>query len=247
MTNRTNSATPGFALLDDDDQALAPTVAQAPAPQVAPEPPQPQAAQPAAPARPVRQTPPMNDATPRAYVQPVLGGVLPLAENVRSDLDVRSTDTALVTEATPAAAPGVSKVKLAITGACLVAAVAIGMTMFGHSLAPTVATVATTAAPTALPAAAPTTVTRTAVDAGQAAPTVGIDVGSTQAIPLDTGGDIDMIEQWAPVPPAEQSCTSQALSPYLQHVCAKVTTERYYKCSPDGFHWDPRQPGCAAL
>lgn len=248
MTNRTDTAKPAFALLDDDDQALsaAPVAATPAAPVVVP-----QAAAPAAEPveRPVRQVPPMNNAAPREYTQPALGGVQPLAEQAHADLDVRNTSTAIATDASPSSSHGVSKVKLGITAACLVAAVVIGLTMFGHSSAPTSARVATIGAPTAQPGvtAAPTTAAPTVQAGGQAAPTVGIDVGNTQAIALDTGADIDMIEQWAPVPPAEQSCTAQALSPFLQHVCTKVTKERYFQCAPDGFHWDPRLPGCAAL
>jgi hypothetical protein len=247
MTNRTDTAELGFALLDDDDKALsaAPVEAAAPVPAAEPQ----AAAQPAVAERPVRQVPPMNTAVPREYTQPALGGVLPLAEHAHADFEARDTSTALAADATSRSSLGVSKIKLGITVACLVAAVAIGLTIFGHSPTPTSAPVATTAAPAAQPgvAGAPTTAAPTAQVGGQPATSVGIDVGNTQAIPLDTGGDIDMIEQWATVSSADQSCTSQILSPYLQKVCNKVSKQRYFQCAPDGFHWDPRLPGCAAL
>lgn len=242
MTNRTDTAELGFALLDDDDKALsaAPVEAAAPVPAAEPQ----AAAQPAVAERPVRQVSPMNTAAPREYTQPALGGVQPLAEQAHTDFEVRDTSTVLATDATPRSSLGVSKIKLGITAACLAAAVAIGLTIFRHSPTPTSAPVATTAAPVAQPGVAGTPMAQVN---GQPATSVGIDVGNTQAIPLDTGGDIDMIEQWATVSPADQSCTSQILSPYLQKVCNKVTKQRYFQCAPDGFHWDPRLPGCAAL
>ena len=251
MTNRTDTnSKPSFALLDHDDLAgeqtadvvsTTPTPSPQPAPQAAPQ------ARPASAMRSVREAPAMNNAAPQDYMQPELGGIRPLAERALAELDVRAAGTKLASDAKPAqpGVLGVSKVKLALTGACLVAAIAIGATMFGHSPAPTSAPVATNLAAPA-PAAAPTATAPalTTQAGGQTVTPVGIDVGNTSAIALDTGGDIDMIEQWTPVTPVEQSCTAGALSPYLQKVCGKVGKERYFSCAPDGFHWDPRLPGC---
>jgi hypothetical protein len=226
-----------FALLDMEEPAQAPAGQPASA----------AAAAPAPKAEVQRQATPVQgvveQAAPFSYAPPELGGVKPLGELGRAELET-TTNKDLATDVQPKAA-GVSKVKLAVTGAFAVLALVIGWTMFAPSSTPTPSPIARPGAPVQLPTGqAP--VTPTGTPPAGTGPTVGIDIGNTQSIALETG-DIDMIEQWSPVTPAQQSCEAQVLSPYLQAACKKAGQQRYFQCAPDGFHWDPRLPGCEQL
>ena len=171
-----------------------------------------------------------------AYTPPKVRTRNPAAESARADLAADSS------HAKDAKALGASKMKLAVVGAFVVVALAIGASTLLGKGAATNAAAAAGQAPPAGAGANPTP--GAAVPAAPAAPGVGLDIGNTRAISLETG-DVDMVEQGRPIPPAEQSCTVPQMSGATQQVCKAMGVAHYFECAPDGFHQDPRIPGCA--
>lgn len=179
---------------------------------------------------------------PPVYSQPDLNLGRPLAEMTAGELDA-ATGHEMVTDVQPKAG-GLNKIKVAAAAALAVVAIAITATMFTPKSAPVQAPQAgpnSQSVPT--PNGSPQLQPAPATPVG---PGVGIDIGDTKAISLETG-DFDMIEQWRPVAPANQTCAAQAMSGYLQAVCKAAGVKRYFECAPDGYHWDPRISGCAQV
>lgn len=238
-TTATATRQPVFVLLEEDEgPSTDATTHPAPSPSESEAPPSAASAPQQAPASP---TPEPLVITPDAYSPPDLGGVRPLSELAQAEADIE-TSKELAVDVEDKKAASISKVKLSVTAAAVVIAMLIGWSVFAPIQPP-----APVAQPNQ-PGGTPTTTQPGApgTTGAPTAPTVGIDIGNTQAIELETG-DIDMIEQWAPVRPAEQSCTANALSQYLQDICKEAGQERYFQCAPDGFHWDYRIQGCEQI
>lgn len=204
-----------------------------------------------------RFTPACDEPAP-TYVPPSLGIVNPLATKPTGDLDVAangthgpcSLDKAQASDlgtSQEANSAGVSKVKLASAAALLVAALIIGWGWFAPSHVPAPVQTALPSPESAQPAQVPQTPAPTD-GVTQPGTTVGIDVGNAQSIPL-VQGDFDLIEQGTPIAPASQKCDLQGLSVYGQKLCSNsaMSAGKFFKCAPDGLHWDPRTPGCEAI